>query len=91
MTQMTQSFKASRALAPCFLGHLGQLKNNDPNDPMACMAMQFKSMTQMTQMTQWHADILTWCMLASAGNMLRHGRGPLAGPPAGRWQYPQCQ
>jgi hypothetical protein len=62
MTQMTQSFKASRVLAPCFLGHLGQLKNNDPNDPTACMAMQFKSMTQMTQMTQSHADILTWCM-----------------------------
>jgi hypothetical protein len=54
------------------------------------MAMQFKTVTQMTQMTQSHADILTWCMLAPACNMLRHGRGPLAGPLAGRWQYPQC-
>jgi hypothetical protein len=89
MTQMTQSFKASRALAPCFLGHLGHAKNNDPNDPMACMAMQFKTVTQMTQMTQSMAA----GMHGHAGASRQHvagGRGPLAGPPAGRWQYPQC-
>jgi hypothetical protein len=47
------------------------------------MVMQFKTVTQMTQMTQSHADILTWCMLAPACNMLRHGRSagwPLAIP-----------
>ena len=48
---------------------------------MACMAMQFKTMTQMTQMTQGHADVLTWCMLAPAGNMWHGGQWPPAGPP----------
>jgi hypothetical protein len=78
MTQMTQSFKTSRALAPCFLGHLGHVKNNDPNDPMACMAMQFKTVTQMTQMTQRPPACMA--MLAPAGNMW-----PVAG---GRWHAP---
>jgi hypothetical protein len=42
------------------------------------MAMQFKTMTQMTQMTQGHADVLTWCMLAPAGNMWHGGQWPPA-------------
>ena len=48
------------------------------------MAMQFKTMTQMTQMTQGHADKITRCLLAPAGNMHAVASGRRPGPPAGQ-------
>jgi len=93
MTQMTQSPKPKARAGASLLGHLGHAKTMTQmtQDLPACMAMQFKTMTQMTQMTQGHADVLTWCMLAPAGNMWHGGQWPPARSAAGRWQYPQCQ